>query len=150
MALGVGVVVLSFGLEAIANGGHRNGMPAFPYFLFGTTCVLAALGDLRLRRTGPPRGSARLTRHLWRMSFALLIAAMSFFLGQADEPPSALRIPALLATPVLAVLVTMLYWVWRVGVRGSLRRVTLAGARPLQSTQAHRSPIPAPMDAERA
>ena len=35
---------------------------------------------------------------------------MSFFIGQADEFPEALRIMPLLALPVLAVLVTMLDW----------------------------------------
>jgi putative ABC transport system permease protein len=60
-----------------------------------------------------------LTRHLWRMSFALLIAAMSFFLGQAKVFPQPVRIYPLLALPVLAVLVTMLYWLWRVRARRS-------------------------------
>jgi hypothetical protein len=46
------------------------------------------------------------------MTFALFIAAMSFFFGQAKVIPQPLRIPALLALPILAVLVTLLYWLW--------------------------------------
>jgi hypothetical protein len=72
---------------------------------------------LRVLRSGALTRAARLARHLWRMSFALLIATMSFFLGQAKGIPSPIRIPALLALPVLAVLVTMLYWLWRVRIR---------------------------------
>jgi hypothetical protein len=42
---------------------------------------------------------------------------MSFFLGQAQVIPEPLRITPLLVAPVLAVLLTLLYWVWRVRVR---------------------------------
>jgi hypothetical protein len=55
------------------------------------------------------------------MSFALFIAPMSFFFGQADVFPEALRIMPLLALPVLSVLVTMLYWVWRLRVKRRVR-----------------------------
>ena len=48
------------------------------------------------------------------MSFALFIAALSFFIGQAKVIPEPIRIPGLLAVPVLAVLFTMFYWMWRV------------------------------------
>ena len=55
------------------------------------------------------------------VSFALFIAAMSFFLGQAKVIPKPIRIPGLLALPVLAVLVTMLYWLWRVRRKRAFR-----------------------------
>ncbi len=57
------------------------------------------------------------------MTFALFIAALSFFIGQADVFPQPIRIPPLLALPVLAVLVTLLYWLWRVRIRQSLRGI---------------------------
>ena len=66
------------------------------------------------RKQGIPDGWLR--RHLWRMCFALFIAALSFFIGQARVFPKPVRIFPLLALPVLAVLVTMLYWLWRVRV----------------------------------
>lgn len=128
VALVVGLVALGFGVEAVVLGRGRDGMPAFPFFLFGVVGLLGATGDLRLLRSGDLRGAARLTRHLWRMTFALLVAAMSFFLGQADELPAAIRRPPLLALPVLAVLATLLYWLWRVRVRRSLRGLRLAAA----------------------
>ena len=83
VALVVGVVDLVFAFEAVANGGTRNGMPAFPFFMFGLVSLLAVAGDIRVLRSGPLRGPARLARHLWRMSFALFIASLSFFIGQA-------------------------------------------------------------------
>lgn len=123
VALVVGLVDLAFGFEALANGGTRNGMPAFPFFMFGVVGMLASLGDVRVIRSGALRGASRLARHLWRMSFALFIAALSFFIGQAKVIPKPVRIPGLLALPVLAVLVTMLYWLWRVRVRRSFRGI---------------------------
>jgi hypothetical protein len=128
LALAIGLVSMSFGVEAIVLGRGRDGMPAFPFLLFGVVGLLASALDLRMIRAGGLRGAARLARHLWRMCFALLIAAMSFFFGQADELPEALRIPPLLALPVLAVLATMLYWLWRVRFRRSLRGIALAAA----------------------
>jgi uncharacterized membrane protein len=126
LALAIGLTMLGLGIAAATGGGSWNTIPAFPFFLFGTVGLLGASGDMRVLRAGPPRGTARLTRHLWRMTFALFIAAMSFFFGQAKVIPKPLRIMPLLALPVLAVLVTLLYWLWRVRVRRSLRGVGTA------------------------
>jgi uncharacterized membrane protein len=130
VALGVGVTMLTFGLEAIANGGLRNGMPAFPFFMFGVVGMLGFIGDLRVVRSGALTGSRRLARHLWRMSFALFLAALSFsvqavkLLGQRG-----IRIPGgLMALPMLVVLVAMSYWLWRVRIRKSLRGIVRLSA----------------------
>ena len=93
VALTVGVTMLTFGLEALANGGTRN------------------------------------ARHLWRMSFALFIAALSFSVQLAKMIPRPVRIPALIALPMLAVLVTMLYWLWRVRIRRPFRGIVGASTR---------------------
>ncbi|HJU73698.1 MAG TPA: hypothetical protein VJ717_08115 [Gemmatimonadaceae bacterium] len=128
VAVGVGLTSSTFAIEAIANGGTRNGMPAFPFVMFGIVGLLGATGDLRVLRTGALRGASRLARHLWRMCFALFIAALSFFIGQAQVIPKPIRIMPLLALPVLAVLLTMLYWLWRIRVRRSLRGIVRIGA----------------------
>lgn len=62
------------------------------------------------------------------MSFALFIAALSFFIGQARVFPQPIRILQLLALPVLAVLVTTLYWMWRIRIRRSFRGIVHVGA----------------------
>jgi uncharacterized membrane protein len=67
VALAVGLVSLTFGFEAIANGGKRNGMPAFPFFMFGVVGTLASVGDVRMMRSGALKGAPRLARHLWRI-----------------------------------------------------------------------------------
>ena len=130
VALAVGVASLTFAFEAFANGGTREGMPAFPFVMFGVVGLLATVGDLRMIRSGPLRGASRLARHLWRMSFALFIAALSFFIGQAKVIPEPIRIMPLLSLPVLAVLVTMLYWLWRVRAGRSTRTIAVQVSVP--------------------
>jgi hypothetical protein len=128
VTLGVGLASLAIGIGAVADGGPRRGL-AFPMFMFGVVGVLAAAGDLRMIRAGGVTGALRLARHLWRMCFALFIAAMSFFLGQAQVIPEPFRTPALLALPVLLVPVTMAYWMWRIRARrtsGRVARVAVA------------------------
>ena len=129
VALAVGLTSLTFAFEAlISPDGKRQGMPAFPFVMFGVVGTLAAVLDLRMMRSGGLAGASRLTRHLWRMSFALFIAALSFFIGQAKVIPKPIRILPLLALPVLAVLVTMFYWLWRVRIRRSFRRIVRVSA----------------------
>ena len=126
VALGVGLTNVTFGFQAVARGGKEAGI-AFPFFIFGLVALLGATGDVRVVRSGPLRGAHRIARHLWRMCFALAIAALSFFIGQAKVIPEPIRIMPLLALPVLAVLVTMFYWLWRVRIKRNFRGVARAG-----------------------
>ena len=127
MALALGLTTLTFGIEALASGGNRNGIPAFPFLMFGVVGLLAGAGDVRMMRSGGLRGAARLARHLWRMCFALYIAAASFFLGPrarvAKVLPEPLLKTALLVLPVLVPLLAMLYWLWRVRSRRTSRGI---------------------------
>jgi hypothetical protein len=91
---------------ALARGGRESGL-AYPLVMFGVVGLSAGAGDLRAMRSRALRGAPRLARHLWRMCFALFIAVLSFFIGQADVFPKPIRIRPLLALPMLAVLVTM-------------------------------------------
>jgi len=63
------------------------------------------------------------------MCFSLFVATGSFFLGQADELPEALRVWPVLYVVALAPLVFLLYWMWRVRIRKSMRG--LLTSRPL-------------------
>jgi uncharacterized membrane protein len=122
-ALSIAVADFALGISAYLNPNVKLHWVIIPFSIFGTIGLLASAGDLRMIRAGGMKGMARISRHLWRMCFALFIATSSFFLGQAKVFPKAIRIPGLLALPVLAVLVTMLYWMWRVKVRGNYRSV---------------------------
>jgi uncharacterized membrane protein len=122
VALAVGAVSVSWGMQALATAkGSLDGIPAVIFFKFGTIALLAGVSDGRVAWFGAPQGARRLARHLWRMCFALYIASASFFLGQADELPAALRITPLLALLAFLPLLAMFYWLWRVRVRRNLR-----------------------------
>ncbi len=127
-ALAIGVLDTTLAVQSLTMGdGSMNGVPAPMVLLFGVVALSAGIADLRMMRAGGIRGARRIARHLWRMCYALWIAAGSFFLGQADAFPEPLRILPLLAVPALLPLVLMVYWLWRVRVRQSFRG--LAGAR---------------------
>lgn len=125
-ALGALVAVLigSFALRAIVVPAAR---PALPFYLvFGSIVALATAADVRLIRRGGIAGSARTVRHLWRMCTAMLIATMSFFIGQARLFPSEVRESNLLPVPVAIVAIALIVWLIRYR------------PRPLVPTTSHR------------
>jgi len=79
--------------------------------------VMAAAGDVGAMRFGMPRGGPRLSRHLWRMCFALFIAAGSFFSVQervARVLPEPFTTGPMRLLPILLIFGAMFYWLWRV------------------------------------
>jgi hypothetical protein len=125
--LTLGTASLTLGVWSLVfASGRIDGLPAQVAVMFGTVALLGGLSDIRVVRRGPLTGPSRLSRHLWRMCFALWIAAASFFFGQADELPKVLQIPALLAVPPMLTLLAMVYWMWRVRWRRSIRGMVLA------------------------
>jgi uncharacterized membrane protein len=117
LALGLAVAAGGIGLGLMAAGfpeGSADADLGGIGFVFGGVALLGALGDARVLLARRQPETQRIARHVWRMSFALFIAAGSFFLGQADVIPEPLRIRPLLAMPVLLVLGLMVYWLVRV------------------------------------
>jgi hypothetical protein len=111
-----GLAVFS-GLEAAnSESGLKNGFHPGQYYMFAILALLAAAGDIRLILVGGLTGTQRIARHLWRMCMALTIAAAAFFLGQAGLFPDAIRDSHVLAVPVLASLLVMIYWLTRVAL----------------------------------
>ncbi len=110
---GLAVVVLAI-VFGITGSNDPAGPPPALAFIFGAVALLATFGDARILLVRSLPWHQRIARHLWRMCLALWIAAASFFLGQSDEFPEALRIMPLLCTPVLLVMLLMVYWLVRV------------------------------------
>jgi uncharacterized membrane protein len=112
------------GFKAFASpGGMLNGVPFFMLFFIGTVMTIAAIGDVRVMWSGVLRGGPRLARHLWRMCFALFIAAGSFFSIQARVAkllPEPFTTPAMRVLPIALVFIAMFYWLWRVRGRRTL------------------------------
>jgi uncharacterized membrane protein len=121
-ALTVSVLAFNAGSELAGRGRPE----AIPSFIFGVVGMLAAAGDVRMMRAQGIQGPRRIARHLWRMCFAMWVAAASFFWGPPNRVPGLIRIPALQAVAVLVPIVAMLYWLWRVRVRQTFRGVVRA------------------------
>ena len=103
-------------------GRSYNGVPFFAPLFIAVILTVAAAGDVRILRSGMPRGAPRLARHLWRMCFALFIAAASFFSIRervARVLPEPFTTGPMRALPILLLLGAMLYWLWRVRFRGA-------------------------------
>jgi hypothetical protein len=116
--LGVGVAFAAMmiigALQKLALPvGERGDVPIPMRFLMAGVALLATVGDVRILRSGALQGSRRIARHMWRMCYALFIAAGSFFAQVADRLPAALRSPLVILLPVLIVLLAMGYWFWR-------------------------------------
>jgi hypothetical protein len=121
VAIALSVVDIGMGFKAFASPGHAlNGVPFFMPFFMAMIIALAAAGDIRMLRTGALRAGPRLARHLWRMCFALFIAAGSFFSIRervAKILPEPFTTPAMRALPIALVFAAMFYWLWRVRAR---------------------------------
>jgi uncharacterized membrane protein len=121
--------VFAFGVAALMVLGGLTGAttPAGPGPVFALAGVsfLAGLGDLRavLRKTLTP--VQRLSRHLWRMCFAFFIATGSFFLGQQDIMPKAVRGSPVLFILAFAPFAIMLFWLVRLRLAKMVGRLTL-------------------------
>ena len=108
-------------------GRDLNGVPnqtaGMMSLIIGVLLVMAAAGDVRIMRFGTPRGGPRLARHLWRMCFALFIAAGSFFSIRervAKVLPEPFTSGQMRALPILLLFGAMFYWLWRVRSRRTL------------------------------
>ncbi|HEX8062185.1 MAG TPA: hypothetical protein VF535_03125 [Allosphingosinicella sp.] len=116
------------GAALVAWGGSRGATTpagAGPVFAFAGLCLVAGLGDLNFILRGRLSAAQRLSRHLWRMCVAFFIATGSFFLGQQDAMPAAVRGSPLLFVPALAPFAVMLFWLVRVRLPKAVARLKL-------------------------
>jgi hypothetical protein len=124
VVLGLALLAIVSGVKALNSpGGFLNGVPYGMHFFLATIMLLAAAGDVRIMRFGVPHGRPRLARHLWRMCFALFIAAGSFFSIRervAKILPEPFTTAPMRALPILLLFGAMFYWLWRVRGRSTL------------------------------
>jgi hypothetical protein len=132
-ALALCTTMVIFSLQAgTSPEGRLDSLPAAAHYPFALIAGIAAVMDLSVLIRGRLEPRQRIARHLWRMCAALLIAALSFFLGQQDEFPEALRGHFLWLLPPLLVAATMLYWILRMRLgRGLKRRPPSLAAAPV-------------------
>jgi uncharacterized membrane protein len=135
VAVGLALVDIAGGVKAFNSPrGLLNGVPFVMHFFIAGVMILAAIGDVRILRFGMPRGGPRLARHLWRMCFALFIAAGSFFSVRervAKILPEPFTTAPMRALPILLVFGAMFYWLWRIRSRRTLPVLLQHDSMPL-------------------
>src|SRR5688500_13391814 len=138
-ALGIPVSLALYctalGVIALNSPGRgANGVPFVMHFFMAALMAMAAIGDVRFMRNGTPRGGPRLARHLWRMCFALFIAAGSFFAIRervARILPEPFTTGPMRALPIVLLFGAMFYWLWRVRGRRTLPVLVRHDSAPL-------------------
>lgn len=115
LAIAIGASLLVLGVR-VMNGEAEGqaGVPIGMYFFMGSIPLLSAVGDIRMLVRGGISGRPRLVRHLWRMCFGLFIATGSFFLGQQQVFPEAIRKQYVLGPLAILPLALLIYWLVRV------------------------------------
>ena len=117
------VFALALGLLAFKTGRPETA----PMFIFALVAILAAAGDLRVVRARGIHGRARIARHLWRLCFAMWVAAASFFWGPPRRIPDVIRYPAFFPIPVLLPVAVMLLWLWRLRRKRAVEGIASMG-----------------------
>jgi len=142
VVLAVAGFELAYGFEAAASPtGLKYEYPPGPYFSFGSVALLAAVGDVRMLLRRGISGSQRIARHLWRMCFALFVAAASIFLARQHLFPAFMRKSGALVFLSVLPLLLLIFWMARirfanVGERTwRRRRPLLAGSQPSLSVR---------------
>jgi hypothetical protein len=119
-ALGLGVTLVWGGFT-----GATTPVGPGPLFAVGGICLLAGLLDFNVVLRKKLSAAQRLSRHLWRMCFAFFIATGSFFLGQQDIMPAAVRGSPILFVLAFAPFAVMLFWLVRLRFAKMVGNLTL-------------------------
>jgi hypothetical protein len=115
VAFTIATIEITLGVEAaLSPTGQKYNYPPWPYFVFGCIALLASAGDIRMLMRGGIAGPRRLARHLWRMCFALFIAAASIFLARQQMFPAILQKTGVLIFLSLLPLILLVFWMFRV------------------------------------
>jgi hypothetical protein len=126
LALGAAALIIWAGLAGTATTPAGVG----PLFAFAGVCLVAGLLDLNAILRTKLTGAQRISRHLWRMCFAFFIATGSFFIGQQDAMPQAVRGSPVLFALGFAPLALMLFWLVRVRFSKMIGQLKLATRAP--------------------
>jgi uncharacterized membrane protein len=126
------MAILAVFMSAVRGGELLGNIPPGLFAIF-----LVIRGTRAVRGPGPPR----LLSHVRCMCGAFFIATGSFFLGQADEIPNALRVWPVLTLLAFTPLIVMAYWVRRLPPRDA--KSASWGSRLRRRTTRHLAPTPA-------
>ena len=135
--LGLAGVELTWGLQAALSAtGMKYDYPPGPFFFMGSVAALAAVGDIRMLVRGEISGTQRVARHLWRMCFALFVAAGSIFLARQHLFPAFIRKTGMLLFLSFLPLLLLIFWLLRVRFANGYKRKPVTGVGEVRSVAA--------------
>jgi len=109
-------------MASTSESGSYNGSSTMVHAIGLVVLTLMTIGDLNNLLKKGLSGKARILRHLWRMCFAVFLAAGPIFIARVHVFPDLLSTPPgrylLFAIPEVPLLL-MLYWLVRIGVSKS-------------------------------
>lgn len=115
LAISVAIVSGYIGYTVSYDNGHSTAkVPAVFYFLLSGFLSFCSALDLRVIIRGGVSGAQRISRHVWRICLAFLIAVTSIFLGNTHIFSDAIRNTNILFAPSIIVIILLVYWMLRV------------------------------------
>ena len=114
--------VIGFAITAfsISMGWRTGEVPPLAYLIWGGLAILLALGDIRNLYHSGLSGTQRIIRHVWRISFSLIWAALAFtdkivkMMGANIKSMEGEQLLLIVAIPAMLILITTLYWITKI------------------------------------
>ena len=113
--------VVGFAISAFSiSMGWREVEAPSAYLIWGGLAVLCALGDIRNLYQSGLSGTQRIIRHVWRIGFSLVWAALAFtdkivkMMGANLKSMQEEQLLLIVAIPTMLMLLTILYWVTKI------------------------------------
>jgi len=136
VVLALGAVTVTWALEAAKSPtGLKHGYPPGVYVFLGSVALLSVARDIRMLARGSVSGIRRIARHLWRMCFALFIAASSIFLARQQIFPALLRKTGILFLLSILPLILMIFWLVRVSFTSAYKRKLPSGSDAMSTVR---------------
>jgi hypothetical protein len=112
----VGFAITAF---AISLGWQEEEAP-HTYLIWGGLAIFFALGDIRNLYRAGLSGTQRIIRHVWRIGFSLVWAALAFtdkivkMMGANLKSMQEEQLLLIVAIPTMLILITTLYWITKI------------------------------------
>ncbi len=114
--------IVGFAISAfsISMGWQSGEVSSLAYLIWGGLATLCALGDIRNLYYSGLSGAQRIIRHVWRIGFSLVWAALAFtdkivkILGANLTSMPEEQLLFIVAIPTLFILIAILYWVAKI------------------------------------
>lgn len=112
----VGFAITAFSIDISWRGVESP----LAYLIWGGLAILCAFGDIRNLYQSGLSGTQRIIRHVWRIGFSLVWAALAFtdkivkMLGANLKSMQEEQLLLIVAIPTMVILITILYWIAKI------------------------------------